>query len=176
MTLVILLLIALLFLLSALWAAPSPTARGSPTGIKLDDGYQTLVTFASNPTIEFWEKTVKPPGLDGMDEIDTTTMHNVTWRTNAPRALVTMTPFTMVAAYDPNIYNAALSLLNVETTVTVRFPDGSTLAFYGFLKSFETNELVEGTQPEMTITVVPTNQDPTTGDEEAPVLTSAVGT
>lgn len=159
-----------------LWTAPSPTARADPSGIKLDDGYRTLVTFASDPNIQFWEKSVTPPGLDGGDEIDTTTMHNDDWRTNAPRALIRMTPFTMTAAYDPSLYTAALALINVKTTVTVTYPDGSTLAFYGFLKTIEFSELVEGTQPECTITVVPTNQDPTTGAEEAPVLASVEGT
>lgn len=165
----------LLFLLT-LRTAPSAGTRSTPTGIKLDDGHRTLVAFAANPAISFWEKTIKPPGLDGMDEIDTTTMHNVRWRTNAPRQLVKMTTFTMVAAYDPNLYNTILTLLNIETTVTVIYPDGSTLAFYGYLRTFEPNELKEGEQPEATITVVPTNQDPTTGAEESPVLTSASGT
>lgn len=156
--------------------APVAGARLDPAGIKLDDGYRTLLACAANPDVSFWEKTVKPPGLDGGDEIDTTTMHNDTWRTRAPRALVTMTEASMTAAYDPNIYNDILSVLNVETTWTVHFPDGSTLAFYGFLKNFETNELSEGEQPTASITVVPTNQDPVTGAEEAPVLVSAAGT
>lgn len=169
-------LFVLVALILVLGVAPTPTARQTPAGIKLDDGYQTLVTFAAVPTISFWEKTVTPPGLDGGDGIDTTTMWNSDWRTKSPRSLVTMTDFTMTAAYDPNLYNSILSLLNRETTVTVTFPDGSTLAFYGFLKSFEPDSLSEGEQPVCTITVVPTNQDPTTGAEQAPVLTSVSGT
>lgn len=157
-------------------SAPVATPRGTPSGIKLDDGFRTLVTFAANATIGFWEKSVTPPGLDGGDAVDTSTMHNVTYRTMSPRHLKTMTEFTMTAAYDPLLFTTALSLINVKTTVTVTFPDGSTLAFYGFLKGFEPGELVEGTQPEVTLTVVPTNQDPTTGAEEAAVLVNAVGT
>ena len=173
---VALILSLIVTLVIILGAAPTPTARVDPTGIKLDDGYRTLVTFALDTNIEFWEKSVTPPGLDGGDEIDTTTMHNDDWRTNAPRALITMTPFSMTAAYDPTLYTAALNLINRETTVTVRYPDGSTLAFYGFLKTIEFSELVEGTQPECTLTVVPTNQDPTTGAEEPPVLAGVAGT
>jgi hypothetical protein len=93
-----------------------------------------------------------------------------------PRRLKTLTEFEMTAAYDPSLFTAALALINVKTTVTVTFPDGSTLAFYGFLQKIEFSELVEGEQPECTITVVPTNQDPTTGAEEAAVLTSVAGT
>lgn len=157
-------------------AAPVPTARQTPAGIRLGDGFRTLVTFALNPTISFWEIGVTPPGMDGGDEVDTTTMHNLTYRTRNPRKLVTMTEFTMTASYDPNLYNTIFTLINRETTVTVTFPDGSTLAFYGYLRSFEPGELVEGEQPEADITVVPTNQDPTSGTEEAAVLTSVAGT
>lgn len=156
-------------------SAPTATARQTPAGIKLDDGFKTLVCPAANPTISFWEKTVKPPGLDGGDAIDTTTMHNNTWRTKAPRALVTMTDGDCKAAYDPNLYNTILTLLNVKTVWTVTFPDGSTLAFWGFLKSFAPDELKEGAQPEATVMIVPTNQD-STGTEQAPVLTSVAGT
>ena len=160
-------------------AAP---AAHAPSGIHLDDGYQTLITFAANNTIAFWEKSVKPPGMDGGDPIDTTTMHNDTWRTKAPRALVSMTDLTIRAAYDPVLYDGALvagsvlSLLNVKTTVTVLFPDGTTLAFYGFLKNFEPGDHQEGAQPEATITVVVTNQDPSDGSEQDPVLDNAAGT
>lgn len=157
-------------------AAPTATARGTPSGIKMDDGYQTLITFASAPTIAFWEKGVTPPGLDGMDGIDTTTMHNVQWRTKAPRALVTMTDLTLTVAWDPVLYQTILTLLNVKTTITVTFPDGGTLAFFGYLQKFEPSEHKEGEQPEATITVTPTNQDPVSGDEEAPVLTNVAGT
>lgn len=157
-------------------AAPTPTARGTPSGIKLDDGYQTFITFASHPTIGFWEKQVTPPGLDGGDEIDTTTMHNVRWRTRSPRALITMTNSSLTAAYDPALYTTILTLINFETTVTVRFPDGTTVAFFGFLKNFQPGTLVEGAQPEATIEVVPTNQDPSSGAEEDPAVDSAEGT
>lgn len=156
--------------------APVATARVTPDGIKLDDGYQTLVTFAADPNVRLWEKAVTPPGIDGGDAIETTTMHNTTWRTMAPRALRTLTQHTFTAAYDPAIYTQILSLINVRTTITVTFPDTSTLAFYGFLQLFEPGEMTEGEQPEATVTITPTNYDPAAATEEAPVLNSAEGT
>ena len=172
----LLLLLGLGIALLILGVAPTPTARADPTGIKLNDGYRSLITFASDPNVELWEKSVTPPGMDGGDEIDTTTMHNDVYRTMSSRALKTLTEMQATCAYDPIIYQSLLVLINIETTVTVTFPDGSTLAFYGFMKSFEPGELVEGEQPEITITIVPTNQDPTTGAEEAAVLTNVPGT
>lgn len=158
---------------------PVATARGSrvPTGIKLDDGYQTLIAFTANQTVEFWEKTVQPPGLEGGDPIDTTTMHNTEWRTFASRVLKTMTNATATVAYDPNAFEVVRTdLLNVEGVVTLHFPDTSTLAFYGYLQTFEPQDTEEGSQPEANITVVCTNNDPTDGSEQDPVLVSAVGT
>lgn len=156
-------------------AAPTPTARQTPTGLRLTDGHSTKITFARSPAISLWEITVKPPGIDGGDEIDTTTMHNVLWRTRQPRQLRTLTESTFTAAYDPNVYNTILSNLNVNDQITCRFPDGSTLAFWGYLKAFEVNDHTEGEQPEATVTIVPTNQDDD-GAEQAPVMTSVSGT
>ena len=156
-------------------AAPTPTTRVTPDGIKLDDGYQTLVTFEADTNISFWEKSINPPGLDGGETNDTTTMHNVTYRTSAPRALKTMTEMTITAAYDPDLYDEALALINVETVITVTFPDGSTLAFWGYLRVFAPSEVAEGSQPECSLTIQPTNQD-TDGAEQAAVMTEVAGT
>lgn len=156
--------------------APAATARQNPTGVKLKDGYRTLVTFSSDPSISVWERSINPPGLEGGDPVDTTTMHNDVWRSMSSRALVSMTEFSMEVGYDPIIFSDLLALLNVETTVTVTFPDGSTLAFYGFLKNFAPGTLKEGEFPTASVTVVPTNADPTTGAEEAPVLVNVPGT
>ncbi len=154
----------------------TPTARQTPSGIHLEDGHGTLVTFAADPDVSLWEKNVTPPGVDGGDAIEQTTMHNTTWRPMAPRQLKTLTEFEMTCAYDPGVITQLVSLINVETTVTVTFNDGTTWAFYGFLKSFEPEELSEGEQPTASCTVVPTNRDPTTGAESGPVIASVPGT
>ncbi len=157
-------------------AAPVPSTRQTPVGIKLKDGYSSLVTFATDPDVSLWEKRITPPGIDGGEAIEQTTMHNTAWRTFAPRGLKTLTEFTFTAAYDPDAINQLYALVNVETTVTVRFPDGSTLAFYGYLQKMEPEELTEGEQPELTVTVTPTNFDHVNKVEAAPVLTSVAGT
>lgn len=156
--------------------APTVVLRGTPDGVRLKDGYQTLFAFELDNGVALWEKTVTPPGLDGGDAIDTTTMHNVTYRTMASRALITLTESSFTAAYDPSMYDSILALCNVEQAITCHFPDGSTLTFYGYLKSFIPGANVEGTQPEGTATIVPTNTDPDTGTEEAPVYAAATGT
>lgn len=156
-------------------AAPSPTARSTPSGIRLDDGFSTKITFATDTNIELWERTVTPPGVDGGDAIDTSTMHNSAWRTFASRALKTLTDCTFTAAYDPACLTPIIALINVHTTITVTFPDGSTWAFFGFLRQFTPGDMSEGAMPEATVTITPTNVDSSMA-EQAPVLASVAGT
>lgn len=148
--------------------APTPTARTTPTGSRLDDGYQTLITFATEPAVKLWEKTVTPPGIDGGDPIDTTTQHNEEWKTQDAPGLKMMTGSSFTAAYDPAVFDDIVALINVHTTITITFPDGSTLAFFGWLRSFEPDGMSEGEQPEATVNIEAANQD-ATGAEQAPV-------
>ena len=157
-------------------AVPATTARATPEGTRIGDGYQTLIAFAADPNISFWEKTVTPPGMDGGDAVDNTTMHNVTYRTFSSRALVTMTPASTTVAFDPLCYNSIIAIINVEGAITVHFPNADTLDFYGYLKSFIPGPFVDGTQPEASVEIVPTNWDPVNNVEAAPNYISASGT
>jgi hypothetical protein len=74
--------------------------------------------------------------------------------------------------WNPSLYTSILALINKKDTFTILFPDGSTLAFYAFLRLFEPGDLSEGNKPTATITLTPTNADPVTGAEEAPVYTA----
>lgn len=173
-------LTAAILILAALylWAAPPTTARGTPgpNGIKLPDGFKTTIAFALNSTVRFWEKTPKPPGVDGGEPIDQTTMLSTAWREMHPRSLKTLMPSTFKAAYDPAVYTDALTLINAPGGITVHFPDGSTLDFWGYLQKIEPDNMEEGKQPEASITIVPTNFDPANHVEQGPVLTSVAGT
>jgi len=137
---------------------------------RLDDGYQTLITFTEDSSVLFYEKTVTPPGMDGGDEVDTTTMLNTTYRTRNPKALITMTNCSMTVAYDPACYPEIVELLNVNGEIKVTFPDSSYLTFWGWLDKFIPGEHQEGEQPTAEIEIVPSNQD-AAGAEIAPVHT-----
>jgi len=135
---------------------------------RLDDGYQTLISFAADPTVLFYEKTVTPPGVDGGGEVDTTTMHNSTWRTRNPKALITLSNASATVSYNPACYPEIVALVNVNNLITVTFPDGDTLAFWGWLNTFTPGECKEGEQPEAEIDIIPSNQN-ASGVETAPV-------
>ena len=149
-------------------AAPSFTARVEPVGQYLTDGYQSLFTFAADPDVSFWEVTVKPPGAEGGDPIDTTTMHNSVWRTMALRQLKSLTEGSGTAAYDPQVLPQLTALINVLTSCTVHNPDGSAWVFWGGLTQFDVDERSEGGFPLANYTVTPTNMDPL-GNEEGPI-------
>jgi hypothetical protein len=157
-------------------ASPTKIARVDPTGIHLDDGHSTKIALQNDANINFWEKIVAPPGLDGGDAIDISTMFNSTYRTFAPRSLVTMTDTTITAAYDPILYDEILAQLNLQQSITVTFPDGSTLSFFGFVRLFEPQDNEEGTQPEASITITPTNYDPVNRVEAAAETDLVAGT
>lgn len=147
------------------------TARTTPVGTALDDGFSTKVAFAGDPDISFWEKTVKPFGLDGGDAIDLVTMFNTTYRTKAPRQLVDLTECSGTAAYDPKVLPQLIALINVNGWITLHHPNGDTWDFVGYLKAFDPPEHQEGEFPVASFTIVPTNL--LAGVETAPVFTDA---
>ena len=153
-------------------AAPVPGAKGIPAGARLRDGFRTTIAFAIAPTASIWEVGVKPPGRDGGDPVQTSTMLNNAYHTFGARYLVKTDPMTGTFAYDPVVYNTMIGILNFETTITVTFPDGSTVAMYGWLSKFEPTELKEGEFPTASCTIVSSCTDPNTGEEEPPVYTA----
>lgn len=153
-------------------AAPTPGTRTTPTGTMLRNGYQTKISFAANADVNLWERQVTPPGLDGGDKIDTTTMFNSEAKTSSPQALYEMLDSGMVCGYDESVLPDIIDLLNVETTITIEMPDGGTWAFYGALRSATPNANSNGSLPEMTCVIICTNTDPSDGSEAAPVYTA----
>jgi hypothetical protein len=138
----------------------------------LTDGHPTTVTFSLNPTVPFCEKEVTPPGMQGGGANDITTMKNVTWRTMAPKNLRTLSEMSMTSAYDPSVYNDIVAMINQNQQVTVNFPDGSSVTFWGWLDDFTPGAAVEGEQPTADVTVIPSNYDDNE-NEVAPVYTPA---
>lgn len=141
---------------------------------RLDDGHATLITFANIPTIRVYEKEVTPPGASGGGENDTTTMRNNTWRTRAPKKLKTLSPASFTVAYDPQVYQDIADQLNKNQAITISFPDGSSLTFWGWIDEFTPGAIVEGEQPTADMTIIPSNQD-ASGAEIAPSYTAASG-
>lgn len=148
------------------------TARSTPSGTKLENGFSTKIAFAADADVSLWEIGVKPPGIDGGDSVGQSTMHNTTWETKSPGALLDLSESTFQAAYDPAVYDQIVALVNVNGWITVHFPDDSTLDFVGYLKTFDPQELTKNGRPVANVTIVPTNH--LSGVETAPDYTAPV--
>ena len=157
-------------------AAPSATARVAPGGLRQLDGFPTLITFAADTNVSLWETSVTPIGADGGEVIDISTMHNTTHRTKHFRDLIELTESSFVAAYDPVVLDQIILLVNVNTTITLTFPDGSTWAFFGGMRKFEPQEITEGEMPRATVTITPTCYDPDNNVEAGPTVVEKAGT
>ncbi len=156
--------------------APSPTARGTPSGIRIPDGFSTKVTFASQTTLSVWERDVKPPGGDGGELIDITTMHNTKYKTKYPRTIVDISDGTMVCGIDPSALSTLDALVNRPDTVTVTYPDGSTAAYYAALIKYDPSEFKIGEFPLFTLTFGIMDYDYTAHSEVGPAYASVSGT
>lgn len=137
----------------------------------MTDGFPTTIGFAADPTVLFEEKEVTPPGIDGGDPIETATMRNTAWRTRAARKLKTLTESGLSVAYEPAVYTDILLLVNVNTEITITWPNEGTLEFWGYLQRFTPGAIVEGEQPEAEVTIIPTNENDL-GAEVAPIYTA----
>ncbi|GAG42929.1 unnamed protein product, partial [marine sediment metagenome] len=119
---------------------------------------------------------LKPPAIEGGDPVDFTTMHNTLWETSGPPVLMRLEDLTGSCNYDPDIYDEAIEVINAVGTITVAWADGSTLAFFGYLKTFDPQEIQKGQPPRANFTVHPTNYDNENSLEAGPVLTEVEGT
>lgn len=140
----------------------------------LIDGFKTVYTIAGI-TAKFDEISVQPPEMDSGGEIDQTSMRNTKWRTSAGKQLIKLGPMTAKVKYEPATYPQIQAILGVTKLITITWPDGATLAFYGFVDKFTPDELVEGTRPEASMTIIPTMQTAVVV-ETAPAYTSATTT
>lgn len=158
-------------------AAPTPTARLAPPGLKMTDPFPTTIAIKDYANINLWETSIKPPGVDGGEGISTTTMLNEVWHTMSPRVLKKMTEASGKYAYDPAVLPNIVACINVVKEITVHFPSGKTWCFWGYLQKFLPGENAQmGSMPEADCTFIVTNEDPNTLTEEGPVYAAAVGT
>lgn len=154
----------------------NPTNYTGNSAKMLEDGHPSFLAMAANPGLAVWETSLTPPGIDGGDPIPITTMHNVTWRTMVPRKLKTLTAMSLTGGYDPLMYEQFLHVVNVNQSMTFQFSDGSDLDFFGIAQTFTPQELSEGEPPLADVDVTPSNYDPVTKVETAPVMTEVLAT
>lgn len=147
-------------------AAPTPAATNLrvPAGRFLELGKQILVTIkgdgTSYNTIGLWEVSVTPVALSGGDKVGIGNQYNVKYETFVPQRLITVGDMQMTVQYDPDAYDEISQAINDNTTITIHFPNGDRLAFYGYLKDFTPGEVSRTTNPTATVVISATMFDP----------------
>jgi hypothetical protein len=157
-------------------AAPSVTTRVTPTGTKLGRGAVCYITFANNPDLNVWEKSLTPSGLKCDERKDSSTFHNQRRRTFRPGRLKTSGDIQVVCGYDANQLQELYDQVGIRTTVTVTLPNGLKIADYAWLDEIAFNDHNEDDDPEATLTIAIGAQDWDTCEEEDPTIVVGTGT
>lgn len=144
----------------------------------MPEGFKSLITFSENPALNIWEIEVKQPGVKSEEAINTTTQQNITWRTMWLPQLKTLDKVTVKFAYDADVLQTdIIGMVGPRgQTVTILYPQGTKIAFYGDIESVEFDPFKEKEFPTGTMTVCPTNVDAAHGYVEAGPAFSDSGT
>jgi hypothetical protein len=127
---------------------------------RIDNGFSTTLSFSLNPTLEFYEVEVQPPGWEGGDPINTTTMRNTLLETFTPASLQTLTEITISAAYTSDIFHLTTGvkeMINKNQEITVTLPDGATFKFWGFIRGWNPPTHTKNVRPMASFRIAPSN-------------------
>jgi hypothetical protein len=136
----------------------------------LIDGFSTIFTIQNLPLVKLYEKEMTPPSISGGGPIDVTNMRSIGWRTNAPKQLKTMGQASASCAYATEAIDEIIEQLQVNQTITITFPDTSTITYWGWIDSFTPSAHKEGDQPTAAVVFHPSLRN-VNGVETAPVYT-----
>lgn len=165
-------------------ANPSATARQSPISagyIWIPDGMRTKFTFSLIPNAPVFEFEVKPSGWDGGEAIEQDNVWLVAYRVFRAQQIMEATESQVRCMYDPYMRHVLKGQINVEKSgsnaqvCTEADYDGTTRAYYGFLRMIEFDNLVKGQKGQATLTIRPTNWDPINNVEVGPVMVNVTG-
>lgn len=168
-------------------AAPTVSARVLPNAPFMKEGFRVQLSFGLAPNFCLWEIDIKPPDIDGQEEIDTTTQFNAgglvsgavltpPLRTFYPRAVAKLSNVEGMYAYPSKAYEDVWLVLNVLQSITIHFPNGDQLVFWGHLKAFKPEALKEGDFPKANCAIVVDNWDPANNVQAVPIFLPISGT
>jgi hypothetical protein len=114
----------------------------------LTNGFRTIIQM-TQPTngLVLREKEVQPTGYDLGGAIETTTMRNNTFITQAPKSLAKTDDMVLQCQYDPAVLAQILAVLGVTQVMSTIFPDGTLWNFWAWLESFKPASLKAGEFP-----------------------------
>jgi hypothetical protein len=116
------------------------------------DGHGIRIVFV-NQAITVYEKNVTPGGTEGGDPIDITTNDNTSQRSQAPRTLTAPTATSAEVTYDETDLAALEAAVDQSDQIRLEWPDDTTRAASGWLRSVIPNQASEGEQPTAAIVI-----------------------
>lgn len=108
------------------------------------EGYATTIDLGG---VVIWELESTPPGIDGGNPINVTSMRNTLWETQLPKTLKKLTMAKFKCAFAGEAYNTLNALINVNRPMVITLPDGKRISAWGWLRKFIPDPLKEGEQP-----------------------------
>lgn len=157
-------------------ANPSVIARTTPTGYKLPEGFKCSIAYSLRPAFNIFEVSTMPAGGQAV-EIDTSTQHNIKYKTKWISALVEIKDVTGEGGYDPDFMDDAFFLLGAQSgSFTVHAPTQATHNYWGGLKDLTFQAWKAGQFPMVSYANCCTCWDPTTKTEAGPYTVQATGT
>ena len=116
------------------------------------DGHGIRIVFV-NGGVTVYEKNVTPGGTEGGDPIDITTNDNTAQRSFAPRTLDAPTPINLEVTYNQTDKASLEALVNTSDTIRTEYPDNTTEATSGWIRSVLPNQATSGEQPTANIVI-----------------------
>ncbi len=114
--------------------------------------------------------TITPPGWDGGEAIDTTTLGNVKYRTKMAPTLIDIGAMSFTAEMDPaKIHDAPINLPGV---IVITIPDIGTWTLQGYLKSITGDQMQVGERATCSGEIVITNTGSDGATETGPSWSS----
>jgi hypothetical protein len=116
------------------------------------DGHGIRIVFV-NQGIMVYEKNVTTSGSDGGDPIDITTNDNVAERSFAPPTLKKPTPTSSEITYNLADLDALKAAVDQSDSIRTEWPDDTTEAKIGWLRSIIPNQAAADEQPTAAIVI-----------------------
>lgn len=125
----------------------------------LRDGLKTLVFLSGLPRALWGEIELTPPGVTGRGPIDMVGLRQLAWATQAPKSIKNLTPLNCKVMYDPEVIPQVWNTIQKNQQITVQFPTGAQLIFWGWLEECNFDPNSEGNRPTLNWVVQPSNLD-----------------
>lgn len=126
----------------------------------LKDGIGTIITFTLGPFPPLYgEVELTPPGFNMGGPIDMTGLRTTGWVPQAPKSLKAGQPANVKVMFDPALVPAVWQVAGKNQTISIRWPTGATLNWWGWIEELSFEPHQTGQRPLASMVLQPSNLD-----------------